>query len=57
MSIQEKLLPTTADELGRKLVGMVLPSARELRRAAGLSPDQAKEGMKELVGEGLVDRG
>ena len=34
---------------------MVLPSAGELRRAAGLSPDQAKEGMRELTREGLVD--
>ena len=55
MPIQENLLPTSADQLGRKLARMVLPSAGELRRAAGLSPDQAKEGMKELRQRGLVD--
>ena len=55
MTMQEKNpLPTRVDQLGRTLVRMVLPSATELRRAAGLSSGQAKEGMKELVGEGLV---
>ena len=55
MPIQERTLPTRADQLGRQLVRMVLPSAGELRRAAGLSPDQFKEGMKELRQRGLVD--
>ena len=55
MPKQETPLPTSADQLGRKLTRMVLPSAGELRRAAGLSPDQSKEGLRELTREGLVD--
>ena len=56
MPIQERNpLPTRADQLGRKLGRMVLPSAGELRRATGLSQDQFKDGMRELRLRGLVD--
>ena len=56
MPVKEHLLSMSADQLGRKLGRMVLPSARELFRATSLSRDQFKGGMKELVREGLVDR-
>ena len=47
-------LPRSAVALGRKLVKMVLASAGELRRAAGLSRDQYKEGIHFLIRSGLV---
>ena len=48
-------LPNSADELGRKLIRMVLPSGRELRRAAGLSRDRFKDGINHLINQKLVD--
>ena len=55
MVMQERTgLPKSADRLSRKLVRMVLPSPRELRRAAGLSRDQYKNGIKYLIKENLV---
>ena len=47
-------LPRSAVALGRKLVKMPLASAGELRRAARLSRDQHKEGIKWLTRAGLV---
>ena len=47
-------LPGRVAELGRKLAKMVLPSAGELRRATGLSPDQYKDVIKYLICERLA---
>ena len=47
MPIQERN-PTRGDQLGKQLARMVLPSARELRRAAGLSRSQFKDGIKRV---------
>ena len=47
-------LPRSAVALGKMLVKTVLASAGELRRAAGLSRDQYKEGIHFLIRAGLV---
>ena len=48
MPVKEHSLSMRADQLGRRLARMVLPSARELRRAAGLSRSQFKDGIKRV---------
>ena len=55
MTEERNQLSEAAEELGRKLVWMVLCSSRKLRRATGLSPDQFREAMRELVREELVE--
>ena len=44
-----------ADELGKKLAGMVLASGTVLRGATGLSPDQYKTAMRDLEKARLVE--
>ena len=52
---ERKPLPMRADLMGRKLLGMVLPRTSELRADTGLSPDQAKRGVRDLKKAALVD--
>ena len=47
-------LPMRADRQGRQLLRMVLSSASELRADSGLSEDQSKRGLRDLIKEKLI---
>ena len=48
-------VPEMAERMGRQLNRMVLPTAKQLFRATGLSPRDGKEALKYLVREGMTE--